>query len=116
VRRHEAGLARELLGIPAVVGVEEGDQPAAGGADRVVARRRRAAVRRPLDQPDPRLAGGERPGEVAAAVGRGVVDEDQLPVGERLRPDRGDGVPKRRRRVPDRGDDADERRGRWSRW
>ena len=56
--------------------------------------------------------GGERPGEVARAVGRGVVDEDELPVGEALRPDRGDGGGERRRGVPDRGDDREERRRR----
>ena len=72
--------------------------------------RRRAAVRRPLDQPDARVAGGEPPGELARAVGRGVVDEEELPVGKALHPDRGDGGGERRRGVPDRGDDREERR------
>ena len=78
-----------------------------------VARRRRAAVRRRA-----RSAGSAAPSAASArasaarAVGRGVVDEEELPVGEALRPDRGDGLGERRRGVPDRGDDRDERRRR----
>ena len=109
---HEGELAGELLRPPEVVGVDKGDVAAGGGADAGVARRRRAAVLGERDRPDPRIGGGERPDERRRAVARGVVDEDELPVPEALRPDRGHGLGERRGGVPDRGDDRDRRRRR----
>ena len=56
VALHVADLHLKLLRAPEVVGVEEGEEPPAAFADAGVARRRRAAPRRPAEEPDARLA------------------------------------------------------------
>ena len=109
-RLHVADLAGELLGAPAVVGVEKGDEAAARRGDRGVARRRRPAVGVPEDRAQAPVRIRERADMRTAGVGRAVVDEDHLPGAHGLRLHRGDGLRQRPCRVMDRGDHRDRRR------
>src|SRR5205823_13380684 len=84
VRRQDGGLLFQLLRQPDIVGVDEGDVVAARAADAQVACRAHAAV---LVAGVVQVAypggvqGGVAPGDRSAAVGRAIVDQQQLPVG-----------------------------------
>ena len=84
--REDGQLLGEVGRLPDVVAVENGDEVAAADGERHVARRRNSAVRL-LQQPDARIAGGQAPHGLVGRVGRAVVDDQQLPVGNGLRLD-----------------------------
>ena len=97
-----------------VVVVDQGDELAARNADAVVGGLDDVTVLAPLDDPDPRVARGRAPQQLShPGIGRQVVDQDQLPVGEGLGADRVDHrLEHVERRVVDRRDDREHRRGR----
>ena len=107
---HEGELAGELLRAPAVVGVEEGEIAAAGGADGAVAGGGGALAvtgGRAGKKADAGVAGGGGGGDRRRFVGGAVVGDQHLPVRKALGGDRGDGRRKRGGGVPGRGDDGD---------
>ena len=83
LRLEHRHLPLELARRPAVVGVEEGDEPAARLADRGVPRPGAPGVLLPHD-PDAIAVAGEHVGRV---VGRPVVDDEHLVGRPRLRED-----------------------------
>ena len=104
---HEGELPGELLRAPAVVGVEEGDEAAAGGVNGAVARRGGTLGmpgRRAGEGADAGVAGGPGGGDHRRRVGSAVVGDEYLPRGEGLGGNRSDGSRKRGGGVPGRGD------------
>src|SRR5207248_4721144 len=87
------GVLGELLfqpvGVAAVVAGHEGDVAAAAGRQGAVGGDAWPAVLL-ADRDDPRV--GERPHDVRGAVGRAVVHDDDLEVGDRLVEDAADGL------------------------
>src|SRR3546814_10259201 len=73
-----------MIGLPQVIGIEEGDpvagrRPNADIAPCIAARSRR----REIEQRDPRISGGGR--QFAPAVGRAIIDHEYLMRGKALR-------------------------------
>src|SRR3546814_21095102 len=73
-----------MIGLPQVIGIEEGDpvagrRPNADIAPGIAARSRR----REIEQRDPRISGGGR--QFAPAVGRAIIDHEYLMRGKALR-------------------------------
>ena len=97
---------REVLREPAVVRVEKGDDSASCEADAGIASRADSLVRLPVVA-QARVHSRER---VAGAVGRAVVDHDQLEVGERLREDAAHRPPDVLATLERRNDHRDRRR------
>ena len=90
-----------------VVGIEEGDDPGARRRKPEIARAARAEIALGRDDPDARVGEGR---EIAArAVGRGVVDHDQLEPRALLRQHAGDRARQAGRAVVGRKDDGDVR-------
>ncbi len=82
-----------------VVAVGDGDPGAAGGVQGAVAGGGRPLVGM-LDQDvDPRVGPRQRLGDVGAVIGGGVIDQDQLPVGQGLALKRSDGLSQMARAV-----------------
>ena len=75
----------EELGAVGVVGVDEGDPPAAGGLEPLVADRRHPAVDRVVEDPHAGVrAARQEPGDAVGGVVGGRVDQDEeleVPVG-----------------------------------
>ncbi|MEZ5864921.1 MAG: hypothetical protein R3D25_12985 [Geminicoccaceae bacterium] len=98
-----------------VVGIEKGQIATPGGADAQVARGAHAAIRVVwmLEVTDTVGCGCRcGPRRFARIVARAVVDQQQLPIRQRLRANAGDGlIEKGRARVQEDDDDADGRRG-----
>ncbi len=82
IRLQKSDLARQKSRQPAVVGVEKGDEAAAGRTDRDIARRADAAVGLHHEL-NPRVEGRDRRLELDR-VGRAIVDHDDVEIGERL--------------------------------
>ncbi len=80
LRLERCQLQRGLLGLPEVIGVEEGDEVTAGGAQGRVAGGADARLRlvHDLDR------GSEATGDLGAAIARAVVDDDDLIAGPAL--------------------------------
>ena len=110
IRVEACGLQGELLGQPAVVGVEEGDKFAARFGEAAVPRGGREAGVRGGDRTHARVA--EAGGDLARGVGRAVVDDQPLPVAKGLGQDRAPRLAEVRRRVVRRRHDADHERTR----
>jgi hypothetical protein len=83
-------LALEAGGVAEVVGVEPGDVGGAGQGQGNVEGRGEAEITGIGVQAQARIADGLE--ESAGAVGGGVVDDDELEVGQGLGKDAGDGV------------------------
>ena len=82
VRRQEVDLGGQALRPRHVVGVEDRHERRAGALERGVARRRRAGVDGQADEHDAGVA--EAGTDLGRAVGRRVVDDDDLEVAEGL--------------------------------
>ena len=109
-RRSAAIWRRELVGEEDVVVTQPGEVLARHRVDARVQRGRHAAVR-PAKEPDP-VAVPFRDGDRGTAIGRAVVDDDDLDVRPGLRERAVDGLGKEVGPVPDRDDDRDPgRRG-----
>jgi hypothetical protein len=89
-RQQACHLFLELGGQPFVIAVLEGDPFGACLADARIARRRRTAVLRAFDQPQPRI--GDARCRRQRAVGGAVVDDDDLEILPALAQDAIDGV------------------------
>jgi hypothetical protein len=76
-------VGKKLVGVPEVVGVEEGDQRGAAGGNAAVASDRNASVGLP-HQTNPMVRLGQFGDEAGARIGRAVIDSDQFPVAESL--------------------------------
>src|ERR1043166_6373246 len=100
-------LLLELDWQPLVVAVEEGYPSTALGAHAIVARPRSAEVTRKTKKTDARIA--ERGSHGLRIVGRAVVNNDQLEVGEGLSDDALDGAAEKVRPVIYGNDNADAR-------
>ena len=97
--RHSLQLFRQI----GIIAVEEGDQRSLGRANAFVASGVAAAVGLETNHPHPLVPEGFR--DFHAAVGRAVVDDDQLPFGEALLDHAGNRPRQHIRSVVDRQDD-----------
>jgi hypothetical protein len=93
--------------VPEVVGVEEGDEAAVRGGDAGVARRGDAAVRLG-DDAKARFPDHQAPRDAGRAVGRAVVDHDDLQPRMGLYRNRQDRVDDRSSRLKGRNHDRDQ--------
>ena len=89
--------------------VQPGDIAPARLGERAVAGVHRSAILGQCDQPDPRV--GPAGDDVARFVGRTIVDDQQLEIGEALIGHAGQRLRQERGAVIRRHDDADGRRG-----
>ena len=94
---------REIAVAIDVVAIEQRDQRSTGRRDRMVARRRHAAMRGG-EEADARIGGGERRNRAGDIVRRAVVDDDRFPVCKVLRLQRCQRLAHEVRRAPS-GDD-----------
>jgi hypothetical protein len=100
-------LPLQLVGVPAVVGIEKRDVMPGRRFEPGVASGRRPAVLMVYKQPDPRIA--QRRDHFLRIIGGAVVDDDQLEIGMALRLDAGDRVGNRTAPVEYRNNDGDLR-------
>nr|WP_205699846.1 hypothetical protein [Conexibacter sp. SYSU D00693] len=105
--------ARDVVGVVLEVGVLDDDEVARGGGEALADRGALAAVDVAADDLDPRVPGGELLQDAQGAVGRGVVDDDELTLDRTGRLEQpGEDGGEVALLVEDRDDDAQARPGR----